>query len=129
MDRQGKMSVCNIKTGDPIANAFMKAETKAKRRGTLSICGLGMLDESEIASISSAVKVLENDNTKTHVAHPSDEYAPYDHQNEKMRQVLFKFLTEKNIDAASFERLSLSMNGRPYRLAEFENLLLKEISF
>ncbi len=29
------------------ANAMMKAETKSKRRVTLSICGLGMLDESE----------------------------------------------------------------------------------
>ena len=33
---------------DPIgkANGIMKAETKAKRRATLSICGLGILDES-----------------------------------------------------------------------------------
>lgn len=30
------------------ANAIMKAYTKAKRRVTLSICGLGMLDETEI---------------------------------------------------------------------------------
>lgn len=30
------------------ANAIMKAETKAKRRVTLSICGLGIMDESEI---------------------------------------------------------------------------------
>jgi hypothetical protein len=30
------------------ANAVMKSETKAKRRVTLSICGIGMLDESEI---------------------------------------------------------------------------------
>ena len=30
------------------ANAIMKAETKAKRRLTLSLCGLGMLDESEV---------------------------------------------------------------------------------
>jgi hypothetical protein len=30
---------------------MMKAETKAKRRVTLSICSLGMLDESEVASI------------------------------------------------------------------------------
>jgi hypothetical protein len=30
------------------ANAMMKAATKAKRRVTLSICGLGFLDESEI---------------------------------------------------------------------------------
>ena len=34
--------------GEPLANAFMKAETKAKRRATLSICGLGFLDESEL---------------------------------------------------------------------------------
>jgi hypothetical protein len=31
-----------------------KAVTKAKRRVTLSICGLGMLDESEVASIPGA---------------------------------------------------------------------------
>jgi hypothetical protein len=30
------------------ANSMMKAETKAKRRVTLSICGLGMFDESEL---------------------------------------------------------------------------------
>jgi hypothetical protein len=33
------------------ANAIMKAETKAKRRVTLSICGLGMLDESELDTV------------------------------------------------------------------------------
>jgi hypothetical protein len=34
--------------GENLANALMKGETKAKRRVTLSICGLGMLDESEL---------------------------------------------------------------------------------
>lgn len=34
--------------GEKLANAIMKAETKAKRRATLSICELGMLDETEI---------------------------------------------------------------------------------
>lgn len=33
------------------ANAIMKAETKAKRRATLSLCGLGVLDESELDSL------------------------------------------------------------------------------
>ena len=37
--------------GVQYANAIMKAETKAKRRGTLSICGLGMLDESELDGV------------------------------------------------------------------------------
>ena len=43
--------------GDNLANAYMKAETKAKRRVTLSICGLGFLDETEVDSIPGAVKV------------------------------------------------------------------------
>src|SRR5687768_9377759 len=37
--------------GEFRANAVMKAMTKAKRRVTLSICGLGMLDESEVDSV------------------------------------------------------------------------------
>ena len=36
-------------------NALMKAVTKAKRRVTLSICGLGMLDETEVETIPDAV--------------------------------------------------------------------------
>lgn len=43
------------------ANAYMKAETKAKRRVTLSFCGLGMLDESEIPSIPGAQLVPMDD--------------------------------------------------------------------
>lgn len=40
--------------GDALANAMMKAETKAKRRVTLSICGLNMLDETETETIPGA---------------------------------------------------------------------------
>jgi len=36
------------------ANALMKAVTKAKRRVTLSLCGLGWLDETEIEAIPEA---------------------------------------------------------------------------
>jgi hypothetical protein len=42
--------------GDALANTYMKAETKAKRRVTLSIVGLGWLDESESDSIPGAKK-------------------------------------------------------------------------
>lgn len=42
----GVVTLGNLK-GDALANALMKAVTKAKRRVTLSICGLGLLDESE----------------------------------------------------------------------------------
>jgi len=40
--------------GEALANAFLKCETKSKRRVTLSIGGLGMLDETEIDSIRTA---------------------------------------------------------------------------
>lgn len=46
----GAVSVNGLK-GDALANSFMKAETKAKRRVTLSICGLNMLDETEVETI------------------------------------------------------------------------------
>jgi hypothetical protein len=37
--------------GDALANALMKSETKAKRRVTLSVAGLGWLDETELETI------------------------------------------------------------------------------
>ena len=40
--------------GEALANAKMKCVTKAKRRVTLSICGLAILDESEVESIPDA---------------------------------------------------------------------------
>jgi hypothetical protein len=45
------------------ANAMMKAETKAKRRVTLSIAGMGFLDETEISSIAGADSVLVDQET------------------------------------------------------------------
>lgn len=50
------VTVINLK-GDMLANAYMKCETKAKRRVTLSIAGLGMLDETEVETIPNAEKV------------------------------------------------------------------------
>lgn len=49
------------KVGDSLANLQMKAITKAKRRVTLSICGLGFLDESEIDSIPNAQPLPDPD--------------------------------------------------------------------
>ena len=62
-DRQGRtdcstgaVSIGGLK-GDALANGLMKAETKSKRRVTLSLCGLGMLDESEVETIPNAQRV------------------------------------------------------------------------
>lgn len=44
---------------ESMANAIMKAETKAKRRVTLSICGLGLPDETELETIPTKGKGAE----------------------------------------------------------------------
>lgn len=50
------MAAVSVKglAGEALSNAMMKCTTKAKRRVTLSICGLGMLDESEVRSVIEA---------------------------------------------------------------------------
>lgn len=59
--------------GDALANALMKAETKAKRRVTLSVCGLGLLDESEVQDIP-----VESDagNERGKVSNPLKDVSP-----------------------------------------------------
>lgn len=51
----GAVALNNAK-GEELANAMMKAETKAKRRSTLDLIGLGILDESEIEDMRNAVE-------------------------------------------------------------------------
>ncbi|MDO8671260.1 MAG: hypothetical protein Q7O66_07485, partial [Dehalococcoidia bacterium] len=53
----GAVTVGNLK-GDALANAMMKALTKAYRRTTLSFVGLGWLDETEIETIRGAQTVV-----------------------------------------------------------------------
>lgn len=59
------------KVGDDLANAMMKAETKAKRRVTLSLCGLGMLDETEVADADT-----EDDDPRPAIQQPVRASAP-----------------------------------------------------
>lgn len=66
------------KKGEALANAFLKAETKARRRVTLSIVGLGWLDESEVESIPG---IMRDDHhttemTETHTIKPIRIIAP-----------------------------------------------------
>lgn len=56
----GAVPVAGLK-GEALANAYMKCETKAKRRVTLSICGLGIIDESEVGSIPGARIIADPD--------------------------------------------------------------------
>lgn len=49
----GAVQIGSLK-GEALANALMKAVTKAKRRAVLSLCGLGMLDETEVQDVTAA---------------------------------------------------------------------------
>jgi hypothetical protein len=51
----GAVTVEGLK-GEARANSYMRCETKAKRRVTLSICGLGVLDETEVSDIPGVVE-------------------------------------------------------------------------
>lgn len=57
-DEIGVVPLIGIKGAD-LANAYMKAVTKAKRRAILSVCGLGMIDETELDTVKDAVKVQD----------------------------------------------------------------------
>lgn len=77
----GAVTLGHLK-GDAKANAIMKAETKAKRRVTLSISGMGWCDETEINSIPTAQHVnvdLETGEIKNEaVAHMQLDVKPFD---------------------------------------------------
>ncbi len=55
----GIVDITGLK-GDKLANAKLKAVTKAKRRLTLSLSGLGLLDETEIETIQDAKEPVAN---------------------------------------------------------------------
>jgi len=75
-------------SGDALANSIMKSETKAKRRATLSICGLGILDDSETDTIGKYQKidVLDGDiiETKTN----ADDYGLQMASAEQLKQIV-----------------------------------------
>lgn len=52
----GAVPVDGLK-GERLANAMLKGVTKAKRRVTLSLVGLGMMDETEVETIPGAKRV------------------------------------------------------------------------
>jgi hypothetical protein len=90
----GAVSIGGLK-GEALANALMKCETKGKRRATLSILGLGLLDETEVESIAPhnmepikpyAIEAVALDNAALTLAPPVDlaaaEVAPNDDATE-----------------------------------------------
>jgi hypothetical protein len=97
-DRQGRedestgaVTVGNLK-GDALANALMKAETKAKRRVTLSIAGLGWLDETELETIPHSPSVAAPRQESQEEASPTADQI----------SALVEMARSCNVDLASF---------------------------
>ena len=96
----GAVTIGHLK-GDKLCNAMMKAETKAKRRATLSICALGMLDETEIETVpqvgddhsvdggSNARKMLEAAKPDEEPKEPPPKEAPKQEQQQETPEVPF----------------------------------------
>ena len=82
----GVVSVAGLR-GEALANAQMKALTKAKRRLTLSLAGLGWLDETEAETIPGAQRVAEQ------------QIAPVSSEVEALRQLLAERAKELPADS------------------------------
>jgi hypothetical protein len=95
-------------SADALANAFMKAETKAKRRVTLSICGLGILDESETDTIGnfrvSAIPKL----TPEEIKKEDEEWNAIDKLNKKEDHI-----EEKTDDVVTAEEVEEALEQDP----------------
>lgn len=68
----GAVSFPETLKGEARVNAELKAVTKAKRRVTLSICGLGWLDETEVADIPAAARHPPKPAPNVMVAHDQE---------------------------------------------------------
>lgn len=104
-DSIGTVYVEGLK-GEAFANATMKAETKAKRRATLDLVGLGMLDEIEVETISSAkasdfnpppMPQLPPGREPEKPTKPAKTYTPQQYRDSWMKKLANSGVTEEEI--------------------------------
>lgn len=128
------IGVVNIKglAGEALANAYMKALTKAKRRVTLSISGLGWLDESEVESVPSARPISVNVQTgEITDALPERTGSPQNDEEprweggctKKQLQVLNIIRQQKGISAENLKKLHGKSSGKLLSEAEAAALI------
>jgi hypothetical protein len=83
--------------GVDLANAMMKAETKAKRRATLSICGLGFLDEAELDGIPEANGVTPAGRIIVENGKPVSAKSVTEEDLKKYESITMTFLDDKTL--------------------------------
>jgi len=118
----GAVAIGNAK-GEALANALMKAETKAKRRVTLSICGLGMLDETEVETIPGA-----QPGPPALPAAPAASLALIDSDQSEALRILGEELQEYKVTSAQFLQAinKLAKTSLPDLSAESLNTLTSD---
>lgn len=108
--------------GDDLANALMKAETKSKRRVTLSICGLGLLDETELATIpGTRTEPVQFANTTTAPALPESRNPALD--------LIANAASETDLMALASELARHAPKGSPHRKEVIDAFNEKRASF
>jgi hypothetical protein len=120
-DEIGAVNIEGLK-GDALANAIMKARTKAMRRATLSHVGLGLLDESEIETIPGA-KVQADSRDTAYMGHEqlkaySQSQAKEKTFKEKLDDVLEEIKKVVGIEGQGGLTKEVKTNGGLYRLIQ-----------
>lgn len=92
-------------TGNSRANAIMTAETKAKRRATLSFCGLGWIDETEATTIQNAKTLTEKE-----IEEKSEDEQKKVSEEEKLKLSQVLDLCDKKYKETVFARLEKDFN-------------------
>jgi len=103
----GAVSLAGLQ-GDDLANALMKAETKAKRRVALSICGLGMLDETEVETITNGSHAAVAPRGERTRLGPSEIFSRWDTKGHPSRRDLYDYVKAtygKRVTALTLDEL------------------------
>ena len=95
-------------------NVIMKAVTKAKRRLTLSLCGLGMLDETEIETIPEGKPVIVTDTGEIVQNTPKIEKPKREFDEDAFLAQFTKPANVPDMDTKAAETY-VDSNGRPYK--------------
>lgn len=110
----GAVSIKGL-AGDALANATMKALTKAKRRATLSFCGLGMLDEAELETIPPHARDVTppaKRMTADPLAHAAGALPPPVHEDRSQEQTRAAFeVVTGDGEIVQYEKLSDYVTG------------------
>jgi hypothetical protein len=123
-------------TGLARANLEMKALTKGKRRLTLSMCGLGLMDETEVADMPGVTQVgiftgktIEVTTLPVKKSEPEQMKAPIaDEMTEQERLDFFKETKEFILGGDSVKTLTArAQNYKNYRSKHFTNTEQKEV--